>query len=64
MGKKYRSGSPENLDIMSDGIMRNGSIDNEGRRSVSEYITFQTEVLVCTFQLNELQLLQKDHVTA
>jgi hypothetical protein len=58
------SESPEILDVMSDGIMRKGSIDDEGWRDVSEDITFQTEVLVCTFQLNELQLLQKGHVIA
>jgi hypothetical protein len=39
-------------------------MDNEGRRSVSGDITFQTEVLVCTFQLNELHLLQMHHITA
>jgi len=63
-GKKYMTGSPETLDFTSDGIMRKGSIDNEGRRIVSEDVTFQTEVLVCAFQLNELHVLQKGHVTA
>jgi hypothetical protein len=38
--KKYTSGSPETLDVTSDGIMRKRSIDNEGRRSVFEDIIF------------------------
>jgi hypothetical protein len=49
MEKKYVSGCPETLDVTSDGIMRKGSIDNEGRRSVSEDITFQRDFLFCAF---------------
>ena len=62
-GKKH-GWKPWTLDVTSCGIMRKVSIDNEGRRSVSEDTAFQTEALVCTFQLNETHLLKMVHITA
>ena len=62
---KRMSGSPETLDVTSDGIMRKGSIDNEGMRSVFlKILRSKRRFSFAPFDLTNFTYYKKGHVVA